>query len=833
MISRKNTSITIPSNIKYLGNYDLGYGLNNLPPNCLFHKGKTGCGGTTIALTNNKHYVISVPTQGLVDNKVLGFDGKVIGFHSSMWFGYEDALKQYLRDESIKVKKIIVTHDSLPKVIEYINDSGLYDTKSHFSLLVDEYHTFILDYDYKKKAIDRLLSGDWMYGAAYKYFNEYCFMTATPLMDERYTLEEFKDLDVFKCEWEDVKRVKVILSNCKYSVLKDTVKLVNRFLNGEIEGNAYFFVNSVDFIKTVVKECGMTDKDARAIWSKSNTTTTNVGLRNGESTDPPKKINFMTRTCFEGQDFLDEDGKTFIISDPKRKYTLLDISTSVIQIVGRIRNSKYNHTIEHIFKSSDQYFSRFNKSREDFTADIEEEADRAKSLIDILNKIDKKKKGRPLLNENKNYIRQDGEGEYYFDRNMFNHDMYAYFVRNIYSNEILINDTYSKNSYDLEKNEYNNNEKLIKHVFDSGISFKEAVEDIERLDIKTINSSMLKSIYRDTRSTYAKKFPYILKAIDYLGYEEIRRLKFKTNEVKRKLDQRVGDFEKSKIQDVLIKKYNVLGRSFTGGEIKKIIEKTHRHLNIKKNPKGKDIIDYFNVKDDGLVSEVRKGVPTKVYHIISPKLFFENTASNEPEQPTDHQTLPDLENGGFSDVESFFPKVEISSKESKVISYDNENDPDCGLFVESASSTTNIQLPKIEYKFESFDDEVEPIVSDDNIPTNEIESIAPENTLENSDTIAQSIEERSPEAKEATRKELSELSGKELSLEQSEKLYNHPSYAILYIELLFPKKKQTKEEWSRERYEMNYSYQGSETISEPEEESEYERKKRAGEINSN
>jgi hypothetical protein len=71
-----------------------------------------------------------------------------------------------------------------------------------------------------------------------------------------------------------------------------------------------------------------------------------------DSTTDPKKFNFYTSTCFEGQDIYDENGRTFIVSEPHKQHTMMDISTSFIQICGRIRNSKYNGEIIHIYATS-------------------------------------------------------------------------------------------------------------------------------------------------------------------------------------------------------------------------------------------------------------------------------------------------------------------------------------------------------------------------------------------------------------------------------------------------------------------------------------------------
>ena len=45
--------------------------LEDLPHNCIFNKVITGCGGTTIAITNSENYVIAVPTKELIVNNQI------------------------------------------------------------------------------------------------------------------------------------------------------------------------------------------------------------------------------------------------------------------------------------------------------------------------------------------------------------------------------------------------------------------------------------------------------------------------------------------------------------------------------------------------------------------------------------------------------------------------------------------------------------------------------------------------------------------------------------------------------------------------------------------
>ena len=103
--------------------------MKDFPMNCIFNKVKTGCGATTIALTNNENYIITVPTTELIENKCYptkDADGNVkfwkkherraglspvvnnlFGLYGNFTLELKKKLKDYL--SSVGVKKIICT----------------------------------------------------------------------------------------------------------------------------------------------------------------------------------------------------------------------------------------------------------------------------------------------------------------------------------------------------------------------------------------------------------------------------------------------------------------------------------------------------------------------------------------------------------------------------------------------------------------------------------------------------------------------------------------------------------------------------------------------------
>lgn len=94
--------------------------------------------------------------------------------------------------------------------------------------------------------------------------------------------------------------------------------------------NLHIFLNSIKTIQYITNELD-TDDYRVLCSSKSAGKIQNYAL----PTSPVKKYNFYTSCAFEG---VDPDGVCVIISDTN---TLMDISTKVRQICGRLRDSKY------------------------------------------------------------------------------------------------------------------------------------------------------------------------------------------------------------------------------------------------------------------------------------------------------------------------------------------------------------------------------------------------------------------------------------------------------------------------------------------------------------
>ena len=389
-----------------------------LPSKVLINKGKVGCGGTTVALTDNRDTIVCVPFVNLIKNKCKQ-NKEVLGVYSGVTV---DKINEYV--ETHKIKKIMCTYDQLPRLASVVG--------YNYFLLVDELHLLFLQYIFRDTAIRGVLN-------EYKNFKDWAFLTATPIESE-FMLDELKDIPVYNIEWESKREITVEAVKCD-SVKSTIASIIEKFLNNEIEGNAHIFVNSVKFIATMIKYFDFEETQCRAIWSKNNKEYKNycAGIPNSDTLSKPKKINFYTSTCFEGCDLYDEDGKIFIVSDSSKAQTLLDISTSIRQIAGRIRNTKYDK-IYHLFSNT-----RYNTdlSYEEFKEYALNEAEEAKKYASRINSDAELLKGTKSSEYVYLYKSENG---FEFDKNLILIDIFNYKNNNTYSLSVNMLNEYAKNN---------------------------------------------------------------------------------------------------------------------------------------------------------------------------------------------------------------------------------------------------------------------------------------------------------------------------------------------------------------------------------------------------
>lgn len=361
-----------------------------LPSHCLIDKGMVGCGGTTLELTCPRNSIILVPTRNLVENKVGDGILGVTGMTSNQ------EIEEYLLSD-VPYKKLVGTYDCLPRLIGL----NLLD----YFLLIDEYHLLFYQYKFRNTAISFLLKN-------FKLFENWCFMTATAL-SEFTILEELKDIPIIRYQWEGKAPLEITFSPTAspIKVVEERIKLclINNW-------NLHIFINSFKTIKKIVND--FSKLPYRVVCSPNQKDKSELNFQSVNS--PVKKINFYTCTAFEGVDIYDKMGKTLVVSDDKIATTMMDISVSIPQIAGRLRNSQYLNQLEYVYNASKhRYLGKNDYEFAVFKAENTRDGNLAVSLFHKGNKDEKRvcvKRFNPIVDYGL-YI-NCSENEIYHDENL-------------------------------------------------------------------------------------------------------------------------------------------------------------------------------------------------------------------------------------------------------------------------------------------------------------------------------------------------------------------------------------------------------------------------------
>lgn len=420
-----------------------GY-LQNLPYNCIFNKVKTGCGATTVAITNNENYIIAVPTTEIITNKcypirykkkLCKWDEKekkagksplinLFGVHGTS-IKIKKALNEYLSEKG--VKKIMCTYDKVEFVLKYINPQK-------YRFLCDEYHYLLQAYSFRSNAVNKVLDN-------FHLFKSFCFMSATPISCD-FKPNQLKNEPEHVADWGEIPTLKIFLEKTPTPFVY-VAKIIEKYqqkgffeLNGHKSKEAFFFVNSVTGIKAILDSCEIKKEECRIICAKTKKNRENLDQYEiSDSSSETKKFNFITSKSFEGVDFHSETGLVFVISNCHHKHTLLDISTSIPQIAGRIRtkSNPFKNMIVHCFSTKSQNMNE-NVSYDELLKDMQNEKVTAQKRVDYLNQADadiKRQQIKELSDKgNYSYIRYNRTSKLFIVNDMLlNYELYCYNIK--------------------------------------------------------------------------------------------------------------------------------------------------------------------------------------------------------------------------------------------------------------------------------------------------------------------------------------------------------------------------------------------------------------------
>ena len=354
-------------------------------PHGIVNKTKTDVGGTYVAANCRYNYIIVCPFRDLVDSIAADKNNKYEIFKC---YGgtREHQFRKYIKEH--RIYKIAVTYDSLDKLLKWMDSNT-----DGWKVLIDEYHLILEDMDYRESAIMQMC---WNI----QKFKHYTFLSATPI-DEEYEIDFFKILPHYKVVWPQ--GIPIVIRKIKATCLPlGLAKLIRIFkeegislpnINGELKKveQLFIFLNSVTTIKQVIDTLELEEGEVKICCAKRQRNRLILGRFKQESAIAPnKRINFFTKKSFQGCNLFSNNGLIIVASDVHRTQTLVDITTTMEQISGRLReNDEYHNifrnTMVHIYSTNNNVLTQA-----EFNAEMCRKEDAAKRLLSLQEKADEK-----------------------------------------------------------------------------------------------------------------------------------------------------------------------------------------------------------------------------------------------------------------------------------------------------------------------------------------------------------------------------------------------------------------------------------------------------------
>ena len=370
-------------NARYLGELER---FKDGIPFGIVNKTKTDVGGTYVAANCSSNYIIVCPFKDLVDSIAADKNNRYEVF--KCYGGVREyQFRKYIKNNT--TYKIAVTYDSLPKLIGWLSGT------EGWKVLIDEYHLILEDMDFRYDAINGLME-------EIQKFKYYSFLSATPI-DLDFEIDFLKQLPHYKVQWNGVTKITPI----RYKVTqltKGLARFIQIFLDEgislpDINGNVskveelYIFINSVTSIKQIADTLKLNPDDVKICCADRIRNNKLLGEYQIESVSSPnKKINFFTKKCFQGCNLFTNNGLIIVASDAYKTQTLVDISTTMEQIAGRIR---INDEYQNIFRNVIVHLFSTNKnvmSDEEFDMVMQDKENEADKLLSGWSKLDKEER---------------------------------------------------------------------------------------------------------------------------------------------------------------------------------------------------------------------------------------------------------------------------------------------------------------------------------------------------------------------------------------------------------------------------------------------------------
>ncbi len=323
----------------------------------LFNKNIPGCGATeaflrdgktkTILASPRKQLLYNKHSQHLHDTHLYRFKDKDQYFSqqkdtAESILSYNDGMKDFIRNGG---SKILVTYDSLNKIADVL--LGMGQKLDDWLVVIDEFQAIFTDAFYKPTTEIEFIS-------AAGRFKDVVYLSATPYLEEYLnSLSQFKNLTFIELVWPEgyTERPNVEMTRCS-SINEEVARIIQDYREGNgrttlvggetfTSKEAVIYVNSIRVIIDIIKKNNLTPDEVDIICAGSNKTQLQklghkVAVVPGRD-EPRKMFTLCTSTVYLGADMYSPDAYTYIFADPKITSMALDVSTDLIQIIGRQR----------------------------------------------------------------------------------------------------------------------------------------------------------------------------------------------------------------------------------------------------------------------------------------------------------------------------------------------------------------------------------------------------------------------------------------------------------------------------------------------------------------
>ena len=557
-------------------------------PNGILNKMLTGCGGTTLALKSEYNTIICSPRVKLLDNKKEQFPSALLvkgGVSKTLVGGYiaENPLS-----------KILVTYDSLYKVIDCIEDF------SKWRVVVDEFQCILNDASFKADTEIKLLE-------RLKTLPYVTYLSATPILDKYLEqIDFFDDIPYIELDWEDKELVEIH----RFQVNEPLVAAQNLVLsymrgeypvlvvdNEEVQSKeAVIFLNSVTSIVNIIKNTKLKPEQVNIIVANNDDNDTIIkklgeNYANGripQKGEPHKLITMCTSTAYMGVDFYSECASTFVISDCRRVNTSVDIATELSQIAGRQR-LKTNPFRKHIFFYYNTMAGAF--TQEEFEKCIQDKCELTQQEVDYYNMAPEMLKSK-FANDNIRNRQILGYSETY---TMWNENTKRFEFNKL----AQVSDRFA---YDVQHYNYQNGvivQKLLEESRKFDTSSAEAIETYKTTVAHSIrNTAFIErmkeyceyrregGLFSNIRSrSLSSKYPELKTYYDVLGEDTIRALSYQESNLK---DEYAFVTKRNDVQNRIDMRFKD-GDRLSNVELKARIQCIYEEQGLSKRDKGADI----------------------------------------------------------------------------------------------------------------------------------------------------------------------------------------------------------------------------------------------------